>query len=296
MVGREAPGASVSLPLPMLATATTGASNTVPISIDDLLETGEWVLDTKLDGVRAYAHEGRLINRLGKDITYRYPEVQVESDAWLDGEIVALDGRFESTLLRDQQERPASIKKLAESTPCHFIAFDMPELAREPWAVRRARLENEPVMVTPIGDSRVLFDTAVELGMEGVIAKRMNARYQFGKRSRDWKKFKTTRRLTCLVAGYEPGNGSRAHFGAMHLALLDVGGPVLVGRVGSGFTERDTHRLKARLDAGELLAVEVEALNVTSGRQLRHPVFRGVRTDVQPSACTIDQLDLFPTC
>ena len=105
------------------------------------------------------------------------------------------------------------------------------------------------------------------------------------------------RRVTCIISGYSPGNGSRSHLGALHLAMLDADlNPVDVGRCGSGFTEKHTHELKALLDAGTIMCVEIECLNVTSGGVLRFPVYKGIRSDLSPLDCTIDQLDQLPTC
>jgi bifunctional non-homologous end joining protein LigD len=292
----------------MLATASSGASNRRPIAIEGL--EGTHVYDLKVDGVRAVLHHGpdgvRLVNRNGVDITHKYPEI-VESVTKqgmpLDGEILADDGRFETTLLRDQQEKRAAIARLAKAHPCRFIAFDAPT-AEGTWADRRGateqeveRLASERVTVTPYSMDPKWFQEVAKMGMEGVIAKRINGRYRPGKRSTDWVKFKTVRRVSCIVVGYSPGTGSRKHFGNMTLAMLDDNlDPVEVGTVGSGFTEKQTHDLKARLDAGELLVVEIEALNLTSGRRLRHPVYKGIRSDLTPMDVRTTQLDTLPTC
>jgi bifunctional non-homologous end joining protein LigD len=294
---------------PMLATASTGASNRRPVSIGEL--AGTHVYDLKVDGVRAILYRDadgvRLVNRNGVDITYRYPEIVREIEGTglaIDGEIIADDGRFETTLLRDQQEKRATIARLSSVHPCRFIAFDGPEVHGD-WERRRQWLEMEldahfdtdRVTITPYSDDPAFFTQVAEMGMEGVIAKRKTARYQPGKRSTDWVKFKTVRRVTCIVIGYQPGTGSRQHFGNMQLAMLDADhNPVEVGTVGSGFTEKQTRDLKARLDSGELLVVEIECLNITSGRRLRHPVYKGIRSDLSPIDVTTAQLDELPTC
>lgn len=296
---------------PMLATASTGASGRRPIKVESL--AGTHAFDTKIDGIRAYCHwqhgSMRLVNRNGVDITKRYPEitdVQLPHDVWLDGEIVAASGSFEDVLTRDKQEKAASIARLSKSMPCRFVAFDVPEFAALSWWDRRkildelgrtwrtSKVENT-FSTTPCSLDIGFVREVARLGLEGVVAKRLTSRYQFGRRSPDWVKFKNVHRITCLVSGYSPGHGSRAHFGTMNLALIDPAGQVVpVGPVGSGFSERQTHVLKQKLDAGEMLVVEIEALNVTSGGALRHAVFRGVRTDVDPLACTTDQLDTLP--
>lgn len=281
---------------PMLASASTGSSGRAPINVATLVGTGGWILDTKLDGIRAFARGGRLLNRRGVDITAKFPEVSVDPGAWFDGEIMARDNLFETVAWRDKLERRSQIAQAAESNPCVFVAFDLPEQAHKPWIERRAILTEISniigLPITPISHDVSYLDLTREAGMEGVIAKRIESRYQFGRRSPDWVKHKFTQRISCLVRGYEPGQGSRAHMGALILALIGDGEIVNVGRCGSGFTERQTHELKARIDAGEVLVAEIEALNLTSGNTLRFPVFRGLRSDVDPHDCTTAQLSL----
>lgn len=290
---------------PMLAIASTGASGRATYDLGHLMSTGEWVLDTKLDGVRAWWADGRLWSREGQDLTARFPEV-VEwlHRGWaglgrvLDGEIVATNGRFETALLRASQPRPAVAARMAGDHPCRFVAFDVPDMTSA-WWVRRAFLEalaQEGLHITPCTPDDSLWHATAEQGMEGVIAKRRSSRYHYGIRSRSWVKFKHLHRVTVMLAGYEPGEGSRAHFGAAHMALLDDDGkPVLCGRVGSGFTVRQTHEIKARLDSQrEVLLAEIETTAVTSGGTLRFPVFRGLRTDVGTDAASVHQLDTLP--
>ena len=292
---------------PMLASPSTGSGNRQKVAIESLV--GTHVFDLKVDGVRAILYrdpEPRLVNRAFVDISHKYPEIirSIErTGPPLDGEIMADDGRFETTLLRDQQEKRPTILRLANQHPCRFVAFDSPTVPM-PWAVRRQQttvqvkhIASDRVTITPYSDDPAFFDQVADLGMEGVIAKRKTSRYQPGKRSPDWVKFKTVRRVTCIISGYSPGNGSRAHLGSLHLAMLDADdNPVDVGSVGSGFTERETHELKALLDAGTILCVEIEALNLTNGRKLRHPVYKGIRSDLSPLDCTTTQLDQLPTC
>lgn len=296
---------------PMLATPSTGASGRAEISYSDLIATGEWIGDTKLDGIRAFARwdgkQLRLTNRNGVDITRRYPELcdvdLGEREHWFDGEIVALDGRFETTLTRDKQEQDSAIERMSRTHPCRFIAFDLPGMPGT-FVQRRQALEEiflhgafGPFGITVVSDSPAFLDLTREAGLEGVILKRKNSAYEFGRRSKSWIKFKNLHRVTCLVSGYAPGTGSRSHFGAMKLVLIDENQRLVsVGSVGTGFTEREINVLKARLDNGEVLVVEIECLNVTENGTLRFPVYRGIRSDVGVLACTTTQLEAIPRC
>jgi len=293
--------------LPMMAIPSTGSSGRAPIRLQDLVKRG-WILDTKLDGVRAFNRYGRLLNREGVDITHRYPELGIRSDLWLDGEIVAEDGSFETTLLRDQQSTPAKIKRLAVEHPCKYIAFDILDRADEGRLYVERRLDLESISevphrnrtgfaITPVGHDVAFFDKIASLGMEGVIAKRPSSRYHFGRRSKDWVKFKVLHRVSAVAVGYQPGQGQRKHFGSIILGMLTADGKAVpVGRVGSGFTDKDTWSLKRRLDAGEFFVVEVECTARTKDGSLRFPVYKGIRSDIAITECTIDQVEALPSC
>ncbi len=109
--------------------------------------------------------------------------------------------------------------------------------------------------------------TAVEIGMEGVVAKRRSSIYRPGVRSRDWIKTKHVRTQEVVVGGWSDGQGERkATFGALLLGIPEqdpaaettsarhksaravrpaAHGPVrltYVGKVGTGFTESDRQR------------------------------------------------------
>lgn len=312
----------------MLASPTTGASNRTPITPESL--GAGWAFDLKIDGIRCQAHLQRrgypdtppdggplraedvtLTNRNKVDITSRFPDVVMQMVTtfkdWrgiamlLDGEILAVDGTFSTTATRDKNGARAD--SAAQAHPCLLTVFDVlldddGDLARLPWAHRRIKLDDLEntygLRVTPYSMDLDFLDFVKDAGGEGVIAKRVTSNYVKG-RSKDWLKFKNTHSVTCLVTGYEPGNGSRKDFGAMQLVMIGGGNLVPVGRVGTGFTERTIASLKASLDNHEVLVVEIECLNVTKDRQLRFPVFKGLRTDVHPIDCTIDQLDTIPT-
>lgn len=311
---------------PMLAAPSTGTGSRKAVDLATLLH-GTHTFDLKLDGLRCVLYwDGlnvRLVNRSGIDITRKFPEVEAYAVATLeadlplvlDGELVCESGLFNDVATRGKQEKPHDIARNVTAKPARFIAFDMlygggTDLRARPYRFRRENLELlfdgalgrgysalgliQPSMVSR--DGAAFWDAVVSLGLEGIIAKRNDQPYLEGKRSPAWLKFKTVRRITCIATGYEPGTGARAHFGAMYLALIGPDGPVPVGKVGTGFTESEIQSLKADLDSGTMPLVEIEALNVGSGGQLRFPVYRGYRTDLSHLDATLDQLDTLPRC
>ena len=294
---------------PMLAEPQQGRS------ID--LYVGTHTFDVKLDGVRAMvAWDGTrltITNRSGVDRTATYPDLAAScpfpgltTSVVLDGEIIATTGSFESIAKRDKQTKPEDVARVMHQIPVQFIAFDLlylgdMDLRGETFTTRRNMLEivagqdtNPMWGLTVVSNQASLLDSVRELGMEGVIAKRNDSLYQAGRRP-GWVKFKVTHRVTCIAVGYEPGEGSRSHFGAMLLAMLDEKGtPVQVGRVGTGFSTADTHECKALLDARQPFLVEVECANVTKSGVLRFPSYKGVRTDLTLADASMAQLATIP--
>jgi bifunctional non-homologous end joining protein LigD len=277
---------------------------------------GTHTFDVKLDGVRAIlGWDGKnltITNRNGVDRTHAYPDLvascplPVGTSVVLDGEIIAADGSFENIAKRDKQNKPEDVLRAMRQVPVQFIAFDILHLAggdlrHLPWEERRELLET--VMdsaqhpewgLTVVSNQASLLDSVRSLGMEGVIAKKNGSTYMPGRRPA-WVKFKVTHRVTCIAVGYEPGEGTRSHFGAMFLAMLDENGtPVQVGRVGTGFTTAGTHECKALLDARQPFLVEIECANVTKSGVLRFPSYKGIRSDLSLADASIKQLDTIP--
>ncbi|TKV56851.1 ATP-dependent DNA ligase [Nakamurella flava] len=311
--------------LPMLA-APTGPTDTSPSGV--LHEDG-WRFEGKWDGIRALAWVGpdglRLISRVGNDFTAAYPELAELSElmdghtAVLDGEIVALDGG-RSSFARLQQrmnlQGSAAIAKAVRDVPVEFWLFDVLwldgiSLLTKKLDDRRRILDLLPLngeicSVPDRLDDDV--DTAlahsVELGWEGIVAKRGDSQYLPGKRSRTWLKIKNFTTVEVVVVGWKPGSGRRAGgIGSLLVAVGDGnGGLRYAGKVGTGFTDQVLQRLLADLepqrrrtapvsgtvprpDARDAVWVEptlvgeVQYVEWTPDGKLRAPSWRGVRID-----------------
>jgi bifunctional non-homologous end joining protein LigD len=233
---------------PMLAT-----------SVDALPGGDDWLFEVKWDGFRALANVHgaavTLVSRNGNDLTDRFRPVaraveqaSLSPNAVLDGEICAVD----------EQGRPSFGALQSGSGTLVYYAFDILEadgkdLLQRPLVERREMLSHvlEPSAAVRISsvfeDGEALLAAVLEQGLEGVVAKRASSRYQPGKRTRDWLKVKTTGRQEFVVAGYTRGEGRRAGFGALVLAVNEEGDLRWVGNVGTGFTEEEIKRVLARL-------------------------------------------------
>lgn len=278
---------------------------------------GTHAFDLKLDGVRVLAYcEGNgnvtLMNRSGKDVTHRFPEVEaalslhIDKATVLDGEVVARSGSFQDTALRDKQTKPADVIHAMQQFPVTFVAFDVlfyddADVRSQPWSWRRELLDvlgvtwdTNALSTSVYSLDPDFFEQVKAKGLEGVIAKRMTSAYRSG-RFPDWTKFKAVRSITCIGVGYEKGTGAREHFGAMMLAVVGNDNDIVsVGKVGTGFTASEITTLKRSFDAGEAVLVEIECLNVSKDGKLRFPVYKGLRTDLSMLDATLSQLDQIP--
>ncbi len=118
------------------------------------------------------------------------------------------------------------------------------------------------------------FEGAAVMGLEGIMAKRSDSPYRSG-RSGDWLKMRVEHTGTFAVVGFTKPEGTRAHFGALHVAGLAHGALVYAGRVGTGFDTKQIKGIHADLVAisGHAPPVtglpEDEAVDMGDSRALR---------------------------
>jgi len=297
-------------------------------------DDGGWAYEMKWDGVRAIAVVERsaaaLWSRTGREITQTYPELQelaaalTAARAVLDGEIVAFGGgswpSFEALQQRINVSSPAQIRVLAAQVPVSYLAFDLLcldgwPLLDEPYSGRRALLDGlglegrhvqtPPSFAEPAGAD--LLAVSRQHGLEGVVAKRRESRYEPGRRSSSWRKIKNVYRQEAVVGGWKPGAGTRA--GQIGSLLIGVQGPAgldYAGHVGTGFTEqalamlgrslgslrRDTspfampvppEHARGAIWTEPRLVVEVAFAGWTSAAVMRAASYKGLRTDRDPA-------------
>lgn len=162
-------------------------------------------------------------------------------------------------------------------------------------------------------DGAQLLAAADAYGLEGVVAKRLASLYQPGRRSPDWIKVPIARTQEVVVIGYKPGGGRReGTVGSLVLAVhTPTGELTFAGGVGTGFTGAMLARLHEQLVplhrstpptsvprehargvhwVEPVLVGEVAFRNWTPDGRLRHPSWRGVRSDRRPHE-TVRQLD-----
>ncbi len=303
-----------------------------------------WSFEVKWDGVRAIAYVKpgrlRLESRNLNDITEAYPEVRGVvgalgmHEAVLDGEIVAFDdnGRpsFERLQRRMHVTSPSAIRRYQSSMPVVYAIFDLlyldgRSLMELPYHERRARLESlelkGPAWRVPAnhpGEGKLLLEATGKQGLEGIVAKRLDSRYEPGRRGGNWLKIKHTMRQELVIGGWMPGEGRRTkRIGALLMGYYEDGKLRYAGRVGTGFTEKTLAELQKRLDPlrrdtspfevgggrgvggrGPIprevvfvepeLVAEIELREWTAERIMRAPSFKGLREDKSPREVRIE--------
>ncbi|GAB4322000.1 MAG: DNA ligase D [Dehalococcoidia bacterium] len=319
-----APGANLA-PLPAPVSPMLAAQGDGPF--DD----PAWIFEPKFDGIRAIAHldhgQVELRSRRKLPLTDQYPALvaalraQPANTAVFDGEIVAFDEAGRPSFERLQQRMNLAgaheIREADARIPVAYLVFDVLyldgyDLSRVPLRDRKellARVVLPSGNVAPVeyvtGDGVEAYRAAIDLGFEGLVAKRLDSAYQKGRRSPAWRKIKSRTTGDFVVGGYSRGEGSRAaSFGGLLLGDYDPEGNLTYcGRVGSGFTDAALRDVLARLEplrvegspfAGDVpdaqrvtfvrpeLVVEVEYAERTSAGLLRAPVFLRVRQDKAP--------------
>jgi bifunctional non-homologous end joining protein LigD len=234
--------------------------------------------------------------------------------------------------------------------PVTYIVFDILEKDKKmlldlPFSERRKILEKSVkegphvILSVPVeARGEDYYKAAIARGLEGVMAKRGDSPYEPGQRSGAWLKIKAEKTCDCVIAGYTPGQGGRGPtFGALLLGLYEQGenarvgkrisSPkkklsvppasgddnrklVYIGKVGTGFSDRDLEKLLKTFSPLETrtpqlagvekaepviwlepaLVCEVAYQMVTRDKKLRIPRFIRMRPDRKPEECLTDQL------
>ncbi|HEX5031207.1 MAG TPA: DNA ligase D [Candidatus Eisenbacteria bacterium] len=288
----------------------------------------DWLYEIKYDGVRVLAsrREGdvQMIGRSGEDITKRYPEIAQALAALatprftLDGEIIAEDENghplFQRLQARMHLTKPRDIEAARTRIPVRAVFFDC--LGVEGYDLRGLKLEERKELLARVVPPRGAVQRAdhilehgeaflaavAEMGLEGIVAKRIASRYA-GRRTPDWVKVKCDRRDLFVIGGATRPQGARTGFGALHVGRYDKGKLVYVTKVGTGFDDKALKDIGAELKPLERgtspfdtrspkgpghtwyeprLVCEVRYTEWTREGGLRHPAFLGMRPGVNP--------------
>jgi bifunctional non-homologous end joining protein LigD len=190
----------------------------------------DWGLEVKWDGMRAQLRfDGRRVtlrSRAGRDCTAQFGELRaiaeaLDDEVLLDGELVCFDHEglpdFERLRSRLRARTGGAGTAARVTAPATLIVFDVLHLAgrstrRLPYRERRPMLESlaleGPAWRTPrtFAVDEDLVAVTRDRYLEGVVAKRLNAPYQPGRRSEAWRKHKHRHRERLTITAWRPGD------------------------------------------------------------------------------------------
>jgi len=309
--------------------------------VESLPVSENWLLELKHDGYRAIAVKDgsavELFSRNHLKLTTKFPTVAdavrrlPATRCVLDGEIVALDERGHGSFQLLQ-----NAERISDAGALVFYVFDLLNLDGRntrhlPLTTRRELLQpviaeaSDPMRfsATLNGSVDVVLAEVKRLGLEGVIAKKPNSKYEAGRRTGSWVKLKCINEQEFVVGGYTRPKGSRDFFGALLVGYYEGGKLMFASKVGTGFDQATLRDLFQRFQplrraacpfvnlptkrsgkfgqgvtASEMklctwleprLVAQVRFTEWTSDGGLRHPVYLGLREDKRAADVTREQ-------
>ncbi|MHA6697710.1 DNA ligase D [Chryseobacterium sp. A321] len=287
-----------------------------------LAETGErafddkkWLFEIKWDGYRGIADlredKIKLYSRNGISYAASFEKIvkALEDQKYpmvLDGEIVAFnaEGKPEFQLLQNKVQN----SKLALS----YQVFDLLwlnghstqklSLIERKELLKEALIENEVVKYCDHVEEKGkdFFKQVETLGLEGMIAKKMDSLYLEGIRTEDWLKIKFHKTQEVLICGYTEPKAGRSYFGSLIMGIYEKGALCFCGHVGTGFKDDTLKNLREVFRPLETDECPFEEVPKTNGKPtwlrpeliceikftektkkgiFRHPVYLGIRAD-----------------
>lgn len=295
--------------------------------VDEPFDNDDWQYEVKWDGYRAlgFVNKGKvdLLSRNNKSFNEKFYPIYHLLEKWkvnavIDGEVLVLSSKGVSDFGSLQNWRSEADGELV------FYVFDIlwydgKDLTELPLIQRQAILSQ----VIPLDDDRIrlgkvfkasgidFFAAAEKMGLEGIIAKKIDSTYATNRRSKEWLKIKVHKRQEVVIAGFTKNEDTSKSFSSLLLGVFEGGKLQYVGKVGTGFSDQlqkemmkefaplmvDKSPFQETPDISKpsrfrsnppkvkatwldpKLVCEVAFTEVTSDGVFRHPSFKGMRTD-----------------
>ncbi|MCL4458832.1 MAG: ATP-dependent DNA ligase [Chloroflexi bacterium] len=255
---------------------------------DIIRRLGRCAVEPKYDGFRCQVHKDgqtvKVFSRNLEDFSDMFPEIiqatreQVRPRQIIyEGEAIAYDtatGEFLPFQVTVQRKRKYDVSAMQEKLPLKMVTFDLlyidgQDYTDKPYLKRRAMLEEvieaddvlmitEALLTDRAAELDAFFADKVQRGLEGIVAKRLEATYQAGVRNFNWIKLKRSYQgqladtIDCVIIGYWQGRGMRAQFGIGSLltAVYDEATDKFytIAKLGTGLTEEEWLQMKEALD------------------------------------------------
>ncbi|MFH1285714.1 MAG: ATP-dependent DNA ligase [Candidatus Micrarchaeota archaeon] len=259
----------------------------LPSAEEIIAKLGKCSVEHKYDGLRLQVHKKgekiEIYSRKLEKLTHMFPEIvasarsQIKAnDAIFEGEALAYNeesGEYLPFQVTIQRRRKHGIKEAADEFPLMLFAFDLlyadeKDYTREAYSKRREALKkmikkgttlqlSNSILTDSASELDAYFNDAISKGLEGIIAKDLNAEYVTGARKFAWIKLKRSYKgeladtLDLVIIGYFLGKGQRAEFkfGGLLCAAYDEDEDIFrtTAKIGSGFSEEQMRELQGML-------------------------------------------------
>ena len=185
-----------------------------------------YIYEIKFDGIRSLLYIDNNIvdirNKRNKQINAQFPELcniynQIKEKCVLDGEIIVpINGKpdFYKVQKRVMMTDLFKIETSSKVYPATFIVYDIlyykdhetidMQLIKRKELLNSVVLENKYISISRTIDTNgiELYNLTKQQNLEGVVAKKKDSKYFFGKRSKDWIKFKHLVEDDYVICGY----------------------------------------------------------------------------------------------
>lgn len=304
--------------------------------VNEAFDEPGWLYEVKWDGYRvlAFMQGGKVELKSRNDKSYQekfYP-IYEALKAWginavLDGEVVVLNenGTANFGALQNWRGEADGALRYYVFDLLWYDGYDLRDL---PLADRKAILAalvpgSSPILLSKDFETSGIdfFEAAKRAGLEGIIAKRLDSRYQTGNRTPDWLKIKANQRQEVVIGGYTRNEGSPKPFSSLLVGVFEKGKLNYTGKIGTGFSIKAQKEMLAqfellivskspfrakpdinktnpfRYDSLNAVATwlkpelicEVSFAEMTTDGLMRHPSFEGMRSDKDPEEVLLEE-------
>jgi DNA ligase 1 len=255
---------------------------------DIVTRLGKCAIESKFDGFRCQVHKKngqvRIFSRNLEETTEMFTDIaegirtQLQAKtAILEGEALSYDpetGEFHPFQVTMQRKRKYDLESMTVKFPLRLVAFDLlyvdgKDYTGQPYSQRHDTLAEiiapgeriqvaQHLVTQDAKEIEKYFMEAITGGLEGIMAKRLDSKYQAGARNFNWIKLKRSYQghlsdtVDGVVVGYLRGRGMRARFGigALLIAVYDAKQDkfATIAKIGTGFSDEEWPKMRALLD------------------------------------------------
>ncbi|CAG0993490.1 partial DNA ligase B, partial [Anaerolineae bacterium] len=257
-------------------------------SEDIVTRLGKCAIENKYDGFRCQVHKQgdkvRIFSRNLEETTAMFTDIadgirkQIQAKtAILEGEALSYDpetGEFHPFQVTMQRKRKYDLEAMTVKFPLRLVAFDLlyvdgKDFTSQGYAKRHETLAkiiapgdrvqiSQHLITQDAKEIETYFMEAITGGLEGIMAKRLDSKYQAGARNFNWIKLKRSYQghlsdtIDGVVVGYLRGRGMRAKFGigALLIAVYDAKADkfATIAKIGTGFSDAEWVQMRGLLD------------------------------------------------